>query len=72
MEDRMTHFDRTLAPRPESRPAPGWRPVRDADAPPRAVSSEALLQGARRLTIAHGGEVYTLHLTRQNKLLLTK
>jgi hemin uptake protein HemP len=44
----------------------------EPSAPQRAVTSEALLQGARRLTIAHGGEVYTLHLTRQNKLLLTK
>jgi hemin uptake protein HemP len=40
--------------------------------PPRCTSSDALLQGARRLLIEHAGEVYTLHLTRQNKLLLTK
>lgn len=39
---------------------------------PRFTSSAALLRGARRLMIEHGGEVYTLHLTRQNKLLLTK
>lgn len=41
------------------------------EAPP-MVSSAALLQGGRRLRIAHEGEVYTLHLTRQRKLLLTK
>lgn len=42
------------------------------DAPGRVVSSEALLSGARVLGIAHAGEIYTLRLTRQNKLLLTK
>ena len=38
---------------------------------PRTTSAE-LLRGARRLLIEHDGETYTLHLTRQNKLLLTK
>lgn len=68
----MAYIDRTLPP--EARADLAWR-AGDAAAPAapaRAVSSEALLQGARRLSIAHGGEVYTLHLTRQNKLLLTK
>ncbi|MGF1659482.1 MAG: hemin uptake protein HemP [Rubrimonas sp.] len=41
------------------------------EATPR-IDSAALLKGARRLLIEHDGEVYTLHLTRQNKLLLTK
>jgi hemin uptake protein HemP len=65
----MTYLDRSLTP-----PSPRrWvAEMAELPAPPRAVTSEALLQGARRLTIAHGGEVYTLHLTRQNKLLLTK
>lgn len=36
------------------------------------ISSDALLRGARRVRIEHDGAVYTLHLTRQNKLLLTK
>jgi hemin uptake protein HemP len=36
------------------------------------VTSAELLRGGRRLLIAHDGEVYTLQLTRQNKLLLTK
>lgn len=40
--------------------------------PRRVVSSAALLAGARVLSIAHEGELYTLRLTRQNKLLLTK
>ncbi len=40
--------------------------------PQRVVSSDSLLAGARVLTIAHGPEFYTLRLTRQNKLLLTK
>ena len=35
-------------------------------------TSEDLLQGRRRLIIEHDGAEYTLHLTRQNKLLLTK
>ena len=65
----MSYLDRTLTPRPSS----VWRSeTPETPAQPRSVTSEALLQGARRLTIAHGGDVYTLHLTRQNKLLLTK
>ena len=65
----MSYLDRNLTP-PSAR---SWSPdPAQPPAPPRAVTSEALLQGSRRLTIAHGGEVYTLHLTRQNKLLLTK
>ena len=48
----------------ETRPLP-------ADPLPRIASAE-LLRGARRLLIEHDGEIYTLHLTRQNKLLLTK
>ena len=40
--------------------------------PPRRVTSEALLSGARTLTIEHGGEEYTLRLTKLGKLLLTK
>jgi hemin uptake protein HemP len=36
------------------------------------VRSEELLQGARELRIRHGGEVYRLQLTRNNKLILQK
>lgn len=64
----MTHFDRSLT----LRPARPQRPEAIPEGPPRRVDSETLLQGARRLIIAHGSDVYTLRLTRQNKLLLTK
>ncbi|MFV0456694.1 MAG: hemin uptake protein HemP [Pseudomonas sp.] len=41
-------------------------------APRRILSSEQLLKGARELVILHDGCEYVLHLTRQNKLILTK
>lgn len=40
--------------------------------PPLKLSSEEVLQGLRRVIIDHQGTEYTLHLTKQNKLLLTK
>lgn len=43
-----------------------------AEPEPRRTTSAALLCGGRKLLIEHDGEVYTLQLTRQNKLLLTK
>ena len=39
------------------------------DAP---VDSVALLRGAREVLIRHGGEVYRLRHTRNDKLILTK
>jgi hemin uptake protein HemP len=36
------------------------------------ISSADLLRGCRKLLIDHAGETYTLQVTRQNKLLLTK
>lgn len=39
---------------------------------PQRVPSEALLRGGRRLIIDHGGSSYTLLLTRNDKLILTK
>ena len=36
------------------------------------LKSAALLQGMRKIIIDHDGTAYTLQLTRQNKLLLTK
>ena len=51
--------------------------VRDRP-PPRPASelavldSDAILAGARKVAIRHRGEVYTLQVTRQGKLLLTK
>jgi hemin uptake protein HemP len=41
-------------------------------APAERISSLALLRGGRKLLIEHAGETYTLQVTRQNKLLLTK
>ncbi len=39
---------------------------------PRRVPSQTLLGGGRRLIIDHGGATYTLLLTRNDKLILTK
>lgn len=36
------------------------------------LDSRALFGGNSELVITHGAEVYRLHLTRQNKLILTK
>ncbi|SDY73319.1 Hemin uptake protein HemP [Lysobacter sp. yr284] len=36
------------------------------------VESAALLRGAREVLIRHGGEVYRLRHTRNDKLILTK
>jgi hemin uptake protein HemP len=36
------------------------------------VDSEALLQGAAAVEIDHGGQLYLLRVTRENKLILTK
>ena len=36
------------------------------------ISSRALLGGARDLVIEHAGQEYRLHLTRNDKLILTK
>lgn len=40
--------------------------------PPQRVASNELLRGDRRLIIEHGESVYTLLLTRNGKLILTK
>ena len=39
---------------------------------PRRIESHALLRGGRRLIIDHRGDSYTLLLTRNDKLILTK
>ncbi|WP_460812507.1 hemin uptake protein HemP [Luteimonas pelagia] len=49
-------------PADEARPSPR---------PPACESSE-LLRGAREVLIRHGGEVYRLRHTRNDKLILTK
>lgn len=41
-------------------------------AAPAKVQSAALLCGARKVLIEHEGDIYTLQVTRQGKLLLTK
>ncbi|MEM7058142.1 MAG: hemin uptake protein HemP [Pseudomonadota bacterium] len=53
---------------------PTSQPDRNPDRPssPPRLYSQDLLQGLRRIIIDHEGTEYTLHLTRQNKLLLTK
>lgn len=54
------------------------RPSRSEPAPPPAVvshpsiESNALLRGTREVLIRHGGEVYRLRHTRNDKLILTK
>lgn len=51
-------------------------PARPAATPPLAqrprVASEVLMQGAAALEIDHGGQLYLLRVTRENKLILTK
>ena len=36
------------------------------------INSRDLFSAGRQITIEHGGEIYTLRLTAQNKLILTK
>ena len=59
-----------------TRPAPHRHPAGPGPAPdsgrPRQISSAELLGGTAQLAIAHGGAVYTLRLTRNGKLILTK
>lgn len=47
--------------------APGASSARTAE-----VDSTRLLQGQREVVIRHGGEVYRLRHTRNDKLILTK
>lgn len=77
----MAHADR-----PRTAPAgagPGLAAVRTADdsapASPAApadlgplLSSGELFAGGKQLRIAHQGQTYTLRITRENKLILTK
>lgn len=37
-----------------------------------SIESDALLKGSREVLIHHGGEVYRLRHTRNDKLILTK
>lgn len=47
------------------------RIARNTDRPVR-VTSEQLMRGAQKIVILHDDNEYTLQVTRQNKLLLTK
>lgn len=53
----------------ESRHTAEKRPVFILD---NQIDSKELFFAAREVTIAHGGEIYRLRLTSQNKLILTK
>lgn len=48
------------------------RPASSAAVDTGQVESHALLNGARELLIRHGGELYRLRHTRNDKLILTK
>ena len=48
------------------------RPASSATSDTGQVESRALLNGARELLIRHGGELYRLRHTRNDKLILTK
>lgn len=39
---------------------------------PREIESRALFDGDRTVSIRHGAELYTLRITRADKLILTK
>lgn len=52
-------------------PSPGV-PERSIDVHDNRIDSRNLFSGSREITIAHGGEIYRLRLTAQNKLILTK
>lgn len=51
-------------------PVPASAPAYPADNT--LLTSEQLLQGSNEVRIVHGGCVYSLRLTRQGKLILTK
>jgi hemin uptake protein HemP len=53
--------------RSSDRPLPSAPPPRGA-----LLDSDALLRGTREVLIRHGGEVYRLRHTRNDKLILTK
>ncbi|HEY0503598.1 MAG TPA: hemin uptake protein HemP [Lysobacter sp.] len=55
----------SLQPRPD-------RSVQPAVQQNISVESNALLRGTREILIRHGGEVYRLRHTRNDKLILTK
>jgi hemin uptake protein HemP len=60
--------------KPEAPDRPGDRAAEVKKTPSNVLSvrSEQLLRGARELQILHGGEIYRLLVTRNNKLILQK
>ena len=52
--------------------SPSGAPTADDGAPVRRWTVVELLGAAREAAIDHGGEVYRLRLTANNKLILTK
>lgn len=53
-------------------PPGGSPPSREITLLNNRIESRALFVSTREITIAHGGEIYRLRLTAQNKLILTK
>lgn len=66
-ERKVTESGRAEATRRE-------RPIAESglDQPIPEIRSEELFQGTRELRIRHGGHVYRLLITRNNKLILQK
>ncbi|MFN7121985.1 MAG: hemin uptake protein HemP [Hydrogenophaga sp.] len=64
----------TTEPRldPAREPAPADRASEPREGTSPALTSDALLQGQKAVTISHNGSVYRLQATRQGKLILTK
>jgi hemin uptake protein HemP len=50
----------------------GAAPSRGVPLSDNRIDSRALFVGTREITIVHGGDLYRLRLTAQNKLILTK
>lgn len=60
-----------MAPPTPPSPSVSHIPARSAGGTT-VIESQRLLQGERTVVIAHNGQAYRLHATRQGKLILTK
>ena len=58
----------TALPQPQTPANPQDRPANE----PPLLDSAQLLGGRKQVAISHGGELYSLRLTRNGKLILTK
>ena len=70
-------YEMKLAAAPDDKNAPSAPPAKVGASRAIALAdgrldSRELFVDTREITIAHGGEVYRLRLTAQNKLILTK